>query len=196
MDASHLTQAWSDSFGPTPPIGYMCRKALPQRWLRIHSLPESKRYPESSSEQSEILRRHNEVAQWVLGNDAECILFFTTYGESPRWSDHRVTTGRDAESIRFLDRLAPRYFQSVSEEGDETIQVFAVPHVWKQGSLDELILMCADDVCGDVLLANLPRGTAYAPYDGGADLFFSTSLDVVEARTEFADWLSPLPSGL
>ena len=101
-----------------------------------------------------------------------------------------MTTGRYAEYIQFLDRLTPRHFQSVSEEGDGTIQVFAAPHAWKKGSLDELILMCADDVGGDVLLANLSTGTAYAPYDGGADS--ATFRDV--GRSLNLDTRQPIPS--
>ncbi|UCV04679.1 hypothetical protein [Dechloromonas denitrificans] len=76
------------------------------------------------------------------------------------------------------------------------MQLFATRQRWYTGAFDELILMCADGTAGPYLFANIDRRNAYAPYDGGADLFFSASDAVVEARQKFSDWLSTIESGL
>lgn len=59
-----LSKAWRARFGEVLPAGFLCREALSDRWLRIHSLPESKRYPADPSEMAELLSRHNRVA-WL-----------------------------------------------------------------------------------------------------------------------------------
>lgn len=40
-------EIWTTYFSELAPVGHVLRKALPDRWLRVHSLPQSKRYPES-----------------------------------------------------------------------------------------------------------------------------------------------------
>ena len=39
-------------------VGWVLRGVVPERWVRFHSLPESKRYAESEDEEAEVLRRH------------------------------------------------------------------------------------------------------------------------------------------
>jgi len=83
MNPSDLAAQWTTAFGPFPPLGYICREHLHDRWLRIHNLPESKRYPDCEAEYAELLRRHNEVATTVLGNGEPCVLFVASYGDAP-----------------------------------------------------------------------------------------------------------------
>lgn len=94
-----------------------------------------------------------------------------------------------------LDSLAPEYMQSY-EGRDGAMQFFATRQRWHTGAFDELNLMCADGIAGPYLFANAEKGSAYAPYDGGADLFFSSANAVSEARQKFSEWLSTTESGL
>ena len=50
------------------------REEKSELWLRIHSLPESKRYAENEQEAG-ILARHNEIAAKVLGLDSGIFLY-------------------------------------------------------------------------------------------------------------------------
>ena len=59
----NLAEEWKRRF-VNPPISHWMRDS--PGWLRIHSLPGSKRYPESDAEYAEMVRRHNAVAQAVL----------------------------------------------------------------------------------------------------------------------------------
>ncbi|MBZ4416504.1 hypothetical protein [Myxococcus sp. RHSTA-1-4] len=47
-----------------------------------------------------------------------------------------------------------------------------------------------------VLLASCTTGHVYAPYDGGAGLFFRNPEERNAARQRYRDWRSRLPSGL
>lgn len=169
---------------------------MPARWTRIHSLPKAKRYPESTKEKEEILRRHNAVANYVLG-DSPCILFFPRFGESKSWSNYDIKKIRNSGSFKLLNSFTPEYVMSCAvEDHDGPIQIFGARQAWHANKFDKLILESAEDRTGPLLFANVAKGTAYAPYDGGADLFLESPESVVLARKKFLDWLPDTASGL
>lgn len=59
---------WQSHYGAAIPIAHRLRFQVPDRWFRIHSLPQSKRYPQKPSEYSGLLARHNTVATDILGS--------------------------------------------------------------------------------------------------------------------------------
>jgi len=82
------------------------------------------------------------------------------------------------------------------EDPDEPIQFFGLQVTWNRSAFDKLIFAAADDQTGPVLFANTATQTNYAPYDGGADLFFSSPTAVEVAKSEFRLWLSARADGL
>ena len=169
---------WLEAFGECPPIGSYCREELPARWLRIHSLPKSKRYPDTDAEYRELLRRHNEVATTLLGADEPCILFAATFDD-------------DEEPLS----LAGLTFADVPELSAPHVHIAAAQVTWKPGRFDALIRAVADETAKRFLFASFERGTAYAPYDGGADLFLASPDAVVKMKGRWSDWLSVHPDG-
>lgn len=189
-------EIWRSFFGTAPPVGYLCRVGLHDRWLRIHSLPGSKRYPDSKGELREVLNRHNSVARYLLGEGADCILFSVRFGDGERWSDHtQPADSRYAREFLWLDKRAQEHVGSFETE-DGLCQMFASRQHWKSGDFDRLILMSARGIAGPCLFASTVAARAYAPYDGGADLFFPSPGDVEVARDVFRGWLPTTPSGL
>lgn len=193
MDPREVAASWRRAFGDVAPVGFACREVLRDRWLRIHSLPGSKRYPKDGPEYAELLRRHNEVATGTLGAQGSCVLFVGQFARSPGVPEATdlpsVDTGRwvgIAELSASLDE----------EEGDDWIRVAAMPVRWQSGRFDTLIRAAAEDKTGPLLFANLDIAQAYAPYDGGADLFFNTSESVEAMRARWSDWLSSRRDGL
>jgi len=187
MPQSHpLVLAWIAKFGDALPAGFLCRQVMPDCWLRIHSLPLSKRYAESEAEYGEMLRRQNLVATYALGEGSQCIAFVTRFGSEIEWE--------------FSDEVSlpggpPEHVLSANLDGDE-YQFFALPIVWRENAFNALIKAVADDSTGPLLFANLEKGAIYAPYDGGADLFFPSPETVVPARARFQPWLSDRGDGL
>lgn len=183
MTVRDIEAAWRSQFGQFGPAAFLSRQAAPDRWIRIHSLPDSKRYPETDADRDEILCRHLAVAESVIG-DTECILFVTRFGPS---IDPARASLSDLGGLPFLhlDDL------SISEEDeDDSIQFFAAPFIASPSNLRPLILAVANDTTGSVLLANFHRASAYAPYDGGADLFFPSSNQASAAADRWQSWLS------
>ena len=187
MTFSSIAEAWNTAFAPGFPAGFLCRKSLHKRWLRIHSLPESKRYPETPADRKELLIRHNSVANYTLEPSSDCILFIARFGESKEWAA--------AENLP-LGLRKPQHVMSFDDVGEQPMQFFALPIVWKSQAFDELILAAAEEKTGPILFANLATATAYAPYDGGADLFFPSANAVGIARDHFLEWLSKRADGL
>ena len=67
--ATELTSLWERSWSGSDPLGYVLREEHADRWVRFHSLPESKRHAESPDEYDEILRRHRTVLRELHGSD-------------------------------------------------------------------------------------------------------------------------------
>lgn len=187
MTAPTVTDDWKRSFGQVAPIGHLCREALHDRWLRIHSLPEAKRYPETRAERGELLARQNTVATATLGSDATCTVFVYDFGERYPTADSLVPNAPPLVWLPELASLAKDY---------ETLRIGAFPVRWRAGAFDSVLLARADDRVGPTMFANLSRGTAYAPYDGGADLFLESSSAVREHHALWANWLSSRADGL
>jgi hypothetical protein len=186
MNASLIAQSWKCAFEGALPAGFLLRKHFPDRWLRVHSLPDARRYPSCATEYEEILNRHNTVASYVLGEGSKCSLFIARFGESHEWPD-----------ATFLPLVGDIPSHAIaSGDPDEPIQFFGLQVTWHRSVFDKLICAAADDKTGPILFANTATQTIYAPYDGGADLFFSSPTAIELAKLKFHPWLSAREDGL
>ena len=188
IDPNEFKARWREWYPRVDPHGYAIRELYPHRWLRIHSLPGSKRLPESESDYVTILERHNAVASAIIGT-AECVLVGYDYdGVHSRPVNHPLASLLpDAPTVM---RLAPD-----DDDESEPISLFAGSDAWYPGMLDHWLREVADDRLR-LMLLNWDTGAAYAPYDGGADLFWPTEAQRHTARDAFSSWRSSDPSGL
>ncbi|MDF1837888.1 MAG: hypothetical protein P1V35_08470 [Planctomycetota bacterium] len=184
-----IEEEWMVQFGHVAPLGYVCRVEFLDRWLRIHSLPESKRYPDNEGEMGELLLRHNEVATHVLGLHGECIMV-TGRGvlspgviESAPWPDHSQS----------MERMPGLGYQA---DEDCLIEFHGKRFIWEPGKFDSLIRDVAEESDGNILFFSPSMGTIYCPYDGGADLILAHPELVPPLKERWASWLSALESGL
>jgi len=60
-----LRTAWQAQFDAALPIGHQLRQALPQRWFRMHHLPESRRYPDTPARHG-FVARHEATPVWRI----------------------------------------------------------------------------------------------------------------------------------
>ena len=178
----NIESRWQSFFGEQVPIAYLLRPRNVGVWFRIHSLPGSKRYPDNEAEVQEILRRHNIIAGEVLGENVECALFFPEYGLE--------------KLLPILPDLASAslFYHYENEEGTDITQM-ATQVIWEPHQFDFLLRMVANDEIRYVSWMNLESGEVFAPYDGGADLFLSSTQRRDELRARYVDWLSRHPQG-
>lgn len=174
------------------------REVYGDRWLRIHSLPESKRYPEDEMEYRELLRRHNLVATETLGEGIECVLLHTRFrfiecdGAPPSPLEFDALPGVD---FRLVPELGVA--EDAADPGDRRVaEVFAAAVRWEPGAFDRLIREVADDTIQWFIFLAWETGRGYAPYDGGADLFLASGSERDALRSRYSEWLSRHPGGL
>ncbi|HEY9685137.1 MAG TPA: hypothetical protein V6C86_26420 [Oculatellaceae cyanobacterium] len=165
---------WEQQFPDSPPVSFLLRQLYGERWLRIHSLPSSKRYAESELEYEELVRRHNIVATETLVEGSACYLI------------HGFPVEETEENI-WYEILREYLADSV------TLQFDATEIVWKSGVIDQLILDVADDRTDYVLIVARDSKRIYAPYDGGADLFFADEQERNKRKEAYQEWLPSLP---
>jgi hypothetical protein len=56
MTREEFQEFWQKNYPETPPTAHAFKHYLPTRWVRIHSLPESKRYADTAAEWKTLLR--------------------------------------------------------------------------------------------------------------------------------------------
>jgi hypothetical protein len=112
-------------------------------------------------------------------------LFITRFGEKRRLTDGGLASLGDI----------PIHVMT-ADDPDEPLQFFGLQVTWRKHTFDQLIRAVADDKTGPVLLANPAARAIYAPYDGGADLFFSSAAETKVARSKFQSWLSIREDGM
>ena len=153
----------------------MLRQIYPERWLRIHSLPESKRYDETEEEYAELFHRHNAVATQALGEGSQCYLIQGFWVEPEEGQSGWV----------------------VSLEGEELNLRFEVTEViWSHSGHDALLREVADRKTANVVFVSYGSRRIYAPYDGGADLICRNEQERDEWKRAYSAWLSAYPEGL
>ena len=182
-DAAPFLPWWTAHHPGTWPVGWSLRARAHRQWLRIHSLPEGRPHPENEDDWTELLARHREVSVTTLGDHAACWLILGG-------DEHRLRYEGLALSPIAADQLPP--------STDGVVRHFAVTKVeWNFDAFEPLIRELADEDDGrSLLVTNFDTGDVYAPYPGGADLFFHRFREHDEAVHRFGDWRSKRSDGL
>lgn len=186
-----MIDSWTKAFGANLPVGYLLRESLPDRWLRIHSLPQSKRYAETTEEYAVLLARQNEVATTLLGVGSVCTWVVARYiakKEEVDWSAESAELGLKVKGCESWGR--PHY------DEDVYYAFGSAECEWRPGAFDDLIRLVADDAAGQVLCFSHTTSQVYSPYDGGADLFFERKEMIAKFRERWSRWLSYREDGL
>lgn len=177
----NIQALWRSFYAEKSPLAFLLREQMPERWLRVHSLPRSKRYAHNQDEAREVLRRYNCVASEVLDEAAPCALFF------PGYARRVVPAVFDPLDRQFFYRFRTEILR---------LAMFTAQTRWQSHKFEALLCRVADDEVRFVLWMNLGSGEIFAPYDGGADLFLSSTERRDALRARYAPWLSAHPEGL
>jgi hypothetical protein len=149
MSPEDLLSYWRRTYGDAPLVGHALRERFPQRWLRIHNLPDAKRYAETEDERREILRRQNELFSELLGDGGPGEFIFGYYGEEERLPEevHAALRGLRPEFLRW--RCGPH------RRGDGTARPAPAPlrALGVAASIRSLIATARASIAGEALLA-------------------------------------------
>jgi hypothetical protein len=186
---------WDRRFPGCPPIGHRLRHALPERWVRFHSLPEAKRYPENDAEYAEVLARHNAILGELTQTSKKIVLITTSYSEASK------PAKREGE-IAQIDLQAVWWRTLAMHEEDADFanpsywHFFASLHNWQPGLFNAQIRLVADDILSNVLIVSEDCGWVLHPYDGGMDVITGSIEERNRLRKKFRRWSSQRVDGL
>ncbi|WP_406862762.1 hypothetical protein ABZO31_20975 [Streptomyces sp. HUAS MG47] len=189
-----LAALWRERRPSGPPLAHTIRDTYRDRWVRFHSLPESKRYPESEDEYAIALDRYNTVLDELFaGQDV-----FVVTGD---WSD---TPNGPAGHPTPREELHPGsvrwWTESDVDDPDPDFhthhRLYADRRPWRRGCIDGLLRAVADEAVVDVFVTDTELRRIHLPYDGGADVVLTTAAERDLIRDRHAAWLSTHPSGL
>ena len=148
----NLQLHWNRHYSGILPLADTFRTTFKDRWVRFHSLPESKRYAESESEYQTISFRHNKVIA-RLCKDSKLILITAFYSEN---SAPVKDIGRSSLELFNLDSSA-KHWQTVAlheidsdYEPECYLHFFASEWNWSPKVFDPILKLVADDVLRNV----------------------------------------------
>lgn len=199
LDVNNFRRFWQQHFPNCPPVSHLFRHLLADRWFRIHSLPESKRYAEDETEVAELLMRQNAVLLDIIGTDEECVLVSGNYADSPFAENLKSCPALSKFEFQEFVKLPKQEFDWEDLDADEKpiyLSLFCGTHKLKHGSLDKVLLCVANWKIVNFFVVSCERHHIFAPYDGGFDLILKNSKERNELKAKYKDWLSPYPSGL
>lgn len=164
--------------------------AYRDRWVRFHSLPASKRYPDTEDEYSTLLHRYNTVLDELF---ADTLVYVVT----PDWSGEALPGVRPDDHAHW--HPGAEYWTSICTDADPDYPTFTHLYVsrigWKRGCIDPLLRAVADDSTAGVMVTDFALQRIHHPYDGGADVILASSLERDELRSRHSEWLSAHPEG-
>lgn len=190
IDPDALTRQWRQAWPECPPIGYLFKHRMSDRWVRFHSLPRGRRYPTNDAEYAEVLRRHNDVlAELVQG---EIYVITVEYGpDDGAAGTEPVHVGLHPDAVAWM-----RVAADPDDAEDPGYRLHVTRRSFATGDLDALLRYVADDRASEVVIADDALRWLYHPYDGGADVIMPSPGDREALAERFADWRSPRPDGL
>nr|WP_245697268.1 hypothetical protein [Streptomyces phaeochromogenes] len=189
-----LAALWQKRWPSGPPVAHTFRSTYADRWVRFHSLPGSKRYPESEDEYAIVLDRYNTVLDELFaGTD----VFVVTVD----WSGTATGPAIQPEPRQTLHPDGIRWWtESEQDDPDPEFHVhsrlYADRRPWERGCADDLLRAVADDALVEVFLTDTELRRIHHPYDGGADVVLATPEERDRMRARHIDWLSSHPAGL
>jgi hypothetical protein len=178
-----MLECWDKAFSGCEPIGHQLKLRFAERWIRFHSLPESKRYPETEAEFEVLLERFNAVVAGVAQPDSQLVLLTTEFA----WNATSEAPPNPQN--------CPKYWRSIVVD-EAYWHIWTTQFRWQLGALDSLVREVAVDAISNVIICDPDCRWAIHPYDGGIDVIAAAPSERDRLRTTFPEWLSSLPSGL
>lgn len=194
-DPAHerLTRLWQDWTPAGPLLPHELKTAYTDRWVRFHSLPESKRYAEDEGEYAILLDRYNTVLDELFAGGE---VYVVTTG----WSEPSECTARSAERRALHPEGTLWTTLDDTDDPDPDFHTrwyfYADHRRWQRGCLDPLLRAAADDALPGVFVTDTDLTRIHHPYDGGADVILATPEEWDRMRDRHTAWLSRHPLGL
>jgi hypothetical protein len=188
---------WRSRWPESRPIGHELRSSASSTWLRLHSLPASKRYAENEAEHDEVLSRHltllTELSSSAATSPDDLRVVTVAWSESPEPAE------RDSDLLAAFPMAT--YWQTMPYDmSDPDFPVWTHLYLGRTAlnaaELRALLLLVAEDGTRDVIVCPPNADWLYHPYDGGGDVIAHDRAARDLLRGRHAGWLPRNPQGL
>jgi hypothetical protein len=195
MNAIEFNKYWESNFSEALPINYMLKWTYPERWFRIHSLPESKRYADNEEEYKIILSRQNELICDLVDENSPVLISFGIYTQDPSNENYEEINDFDSykktQSIDLHEVMPDEY----EKEDNMFFDVYFKTAIWKRNSHNQLLKKIADgEIRAMIICPSTNR--IISPYDGGVDIICESESVKNQFKPKYTSWLSPYEDGM
>ena len=198
MTKEQFTHFWAKNYPEIPPINHLFKHYLKDRWLRIHSLPEAKRYAETEAEWSILLARQNVVFSDLMPKNAKICIVSGIYSTEGKVFEKEIfDTLPYFKTLIFKELEALDMFKLSKDWYDEGIKFtpcFA-EEMYAPNRFDSILKSIANDAWR-LFFWDPKSNRIIAPYDGGVDIIFESEGPLSIFRKKYENWLSERADGL
>jgi len=181
---------WQRGFDGVPLVAHLLRETFADRWLRIHSLPDSQRYATNDEEYAELLRRQSIALTDVIGT--RCVIFVTDPNDDLLAQLAAVA----ADTPVRVDRISIGELNPAGFDEYAMWQIYACDVTLADGCIDFLLRLVADDEIRNTIIVDHTYTHICHPYDGGMDLVLADTSERESYRERYSAWLSQHPTGM
>jgi len=196
MTGEEFTVFWNSTYPETTLLSHYLKNKYADRWFRIHSLPQSKRYANTAQEWEILLMRQNKIMTDLLGKDATFLMITGDYFSAGHHELHPLSAISSLENIHFtplehidLHKLSPDEY-----DGGIYYRPRFSPQTWRNGKFDAALKDIANDELR-VLFVSVENNCIIAPYDGGIDIILKDPETKNSYKENYKDWLSAREDG-
>ena len=193
MTESEFINYWNKEYPEALPINHELKWVYANRWFRIHSLPESKRYAETAEEYKILLDRQNQLIDDLIGEESEVAISFGLYTDDITNNNYReLTDFGEFQKVLTIDlhKERPKEY-----EDKMYFDIFVKTEYWKKESRNEILKAIADDEINAMFVCPSKKSIV-APYGGGVDLIFDSTEKRDRLKSKYKDWLSDREDGM
>ena len=196
MTPQEFTRLWILNFPDAVPISHLFKYDFVERWFRIHSLPDSKRYADNDEEWRILLLRQNEIITNILGVDLKVILVTGEYN----WGERTSYVTDEEEVFKMynflrLDNIDLYNLNSDDYDEGEIYRPSFAETVWLPNQHDKLLIEIANENVS-AFFVSFDKNVIIAPYDGGVDFILKDSLTRDIFKDKYKEWSSNREDGL
>ena len=189
-----LRDQLTTTFPNSIPLNHELKWVFNDRWFRIHSLPESKRYADSQNERKMLLARQYDVIDNILGGPEEVLALVQFYSTDELDQERLYIQNISNFNLVWEINLKLIYKEEYEDCDNIYLEIYSKP--WSDvTNKNKLLLAVANDRL-EMLLVNFAKKRIVAPYDGGVDVILDTQREVGIHKRLYSDWLSSHPQGL
>jgi hypothetical protein len=190
MTAEQFNNFWTSTYPGTILFQHHFRHNFADRWFRIHSLPNSKRYAEDETERKILLGRQNEIISELLNDNSKFILVTGGHTADGYIELHPIEAVNSIKEFSFVS-LAPIDLHKISPDEYDKGQLYTPmfsEQNWQPHKFDKLLLDIAEDNLRAFFIS-VDKELLIAPYDGGVDFILKDTKTRDLFKQKYADWL-------